>query len=128
MLTGAFVLVGFSWNAVASASADCLLLASWPMAWTPPPPACDCVADWDVRFRFPASAPASAALVWVTEPLPPALPMRTGVLVFDGAICVAVRVRVRVLLVVRELADGLDGSAVAAALRVIRRPGTASAD
>jgi hypothetical protein len=47
------------------------------------------VVDWDVRFRFPASAPASAALVWVTEPLSPALPMRTGVLVFDGAICFA---------------------------------------
>src|SRR5215210_7829068 len=78
MLTGVLVLVGMNWNAVASASADCLLPASCPMAWSPPAPPCDCVADWLVRFRFPASAPASAALVWVTEPLLPTLPMFTG--------------------------------------------------
>src|SRR5215218_3713790 len=89
MLTGALLLDGLSWNAVPSASASCLLPASCPTACTPPPPACDWVVDWVVELRFPAAAAARAALVWVTEPPPPGLPMRTGVLEFDGLICFA---------------------------------------
>ena len=86
MLTGALLLDGLSWNALASAVAPCLLPASCPTACTPPPPACDWVVDWLVRLRFPATAAASAALVWVTEPPFPGLPMRTGVFEFDGLI------------------------------------------
>jgi hypothetical protein len=36
-----------------------------------------------------ASAPASAALVWVTEPLSPGLPMRTETLLLEGLTCTA---------------------------------------
>ena len=33
--TGVFVLLAPDWSAAESAPADCSLLASWPMAWTP---------------------------------------------------------------------------------------------
>src|SRR5215212_4242532 len=82
-------LLGWIWVAFASASADWLLYACCPATWVPPPPPCDCVADWSVELALPASAPASARLVCLTGPSSPALSIRTDVLLFDGWICLA---------------------------------------
>src|SRR5215207_2001768 len=95
MLTGVLVFDGLSWNAFASASASCFEPAFWSATCVPPPyphlhePPWDCSADCVVSLRLPAAASASAALVWVTEPFEPGLPIRTDVLSLVGWICLA---------------------------------------
>jgi hypothetical protein len=71
-----------------SAPEICLVDASCPSAWTPEP-ACDCVSVWPVVAVFPEVAEEAALFVCETLPPPPALPMLTGSLSFDGPIWTA---------------------------------------
>src|SRR5262245_17038675 len=73
--------------AIDAAPASCELHASWPMACVPEPP--DWCADCTVPFRFPATACDDTSFDCDTEPPPPSLPTRTGLLLFEAPFWIA---------------------------------------
>ena len=80
-----------SWNVAESATALCLFLASWPMAWIPVPQQslpselpCSWSACCSVQLTFPAVAFDDAMFSCVTSPPSPLLSTRTGAFSFDA--------------------------------------------
>jgi hypothetical protein len=88
------LLDGLSCVEVADESASCSLSASWPAAWTPPPPLppppCSWSASCSVALAFPAAEAAPEWLLWSTAPPSPPLLIRTAMLLLDGLFCVEV--------------------------------------
>jgi hypothetical protein len=79
---------GESCTALASASASCLFLASWPAiwVWSEPgaPPICDWVVSWLVLLAFAARAPAVVVFDCETAPSLPGLRTRIELAPFVG--------------------------------------------